>query len=341
MFECTIFGYLILSLTHTQGAFEISPIFCNETLQCISTTILENNIFCDGFYSCSESTITSNNIACDGFYSCSGSSLTATSMLSCDGKSSCHNTTQAVSNGLLKCEGKYSCSYSNHLQSQTTLSCGGFMSCMYANIINTSIIVANGERALSNANIDSENARFYMSQLRGISVNVKGFRSGIGANIYCRKDTQCMLQCDGSGCYELNIYCYYGSECIFLPNECGNVNLLISTNVAPMLDGIQCPNVYASGSYIQDELLDQMSKQKTISRIIDLNKYLFSDELYKYEEQYRYVDIGKTIKTIKNNKQLRYYNNIDGIKAVCLVIIVLFIGIGLYCVITTNKRVME
>ena len=109
--------------------------FCNETLQCESHSMSENNLYCDGFFGCTDSEIISDRITCDGAYSCTRSSLSTQSYLYCNGKSACYNSTRAYSYGVVSCQGEYGCAWSQNLSSTTMgVNCGGYMSCMHANI---------------------------------------------------------------------------------------------------------------------------------------------------------------------------------------------------------------
>ena len=56
------------------------------------------------------------------------------------------------------------------------------------------MVIANGERALTNANIDSENIiTWFDPTKKEMVIQVMGYNSGAGANVYCRNNTQCTI----------------------------------------------------------------------------------------------------------------------------------------------------
>ena len=133
--------YLLIIIVQSQTNTNPSPQptpeprFCNETLQCESSSINENNLYCDGFYGCTDSEIEADKITCDGSYACLKSKLSTTSYLYCNGKSACYNSTKAYSYGVVSCQGQYGCAWSQNITSTTMgVNCGGYMSCMHANI---------------------------------------------------------------------------------------------------------------------------------------------------------------------------------------------------------------
>eukprot|EP01083_Nonionella_stella_P074148 201006_1 len=331
----TPFVFLLVMQTHVLiGTSLMSNRFCNETMECVSNTISSNNVYCDGFHGCTQATITSNQIICDGTYSCYHASLSATSILSCNGLSACFNTTQAISHSnMVSCGGKYGCAFSRELTSTTIgVHCEGYMSCMQSNIIRTGVIVGNGERALNNANIDSQDSVLWFSNKKGMVVNAKGFMSGGGANIYCRDDTECTVLCDGTGCLSMNVYCFYGSECIIDPAECGDNQPLLD-HVVTQIDGVKCPNVYFSREFEEDEMISESIAENEPRRVRELHRFLSGNEEYQLENRHRYLSM-KRLMNVEINEKRKYYNNVDGIVSVLFLVIIL---LGVFCGYYTLK----
>ena len=195
-------------------------------------------------------------------------------------------------------------------------------------------MIGNGERALVNANIDSKDAIIWFTQTPGMAVNSKGYHSGSGANVYCREGTECTIQCEGTGCYNMNVYCYYGSECIIEPPLCGDNQPMIQ-GVLEETAGIKCPRVYRSNEKEQDEVLGEYIAQREILRINELDKWLKVNDEFQHEERYR-IRVNKEVKVWRDDKVRKYYNNLDGILAVMVLFILVFIGFCAYSVVTNN-----
>lgn len=117
---------------------------------------------------------------------------------------------------------------------------------MLSTITDTDLVVARGYNSLLFSTIDS-------NELKRMKVRVDGLNAGYGASVVCRGTSNCKLICGGTGCDNLDFYCFDGADCTVTPSSCMDGKALNSVATA---DGVTCPTVKYSKSKKEDRALE-------------------------------------------------------------------------------------
>eukprot|EP00486_Rosalina_sp_Unknown_P013903 CAMPEP_0201596294 /NCGR_PEP_ID=MMETSP0190_2-20130828/193021_1 /ASSEMBLY_ACC=CAM_ASM_000263 /TAXON_ID=37353 /ORGANISM="Rosalina sp." /LENGTH=241 /DNA_ID=CAMNT_0048056589 /DNA_START=450 /DNA_END=1176 /DNA_ORIENTATION=- len=188
----------------------------------------DENTNCDGDKSCYQADINAgNDISCDADKSCAKSTLFASNSISCNGKGGCYESD--ITSDTVNVYGMYGA----HNAKISAEQINGF-----------------GVRSLTFATIDSNN-------LPKMEVNLYGEEAGKGAEIYCKENSKCIINCKASGCNGLTIYCDInnGAKCDITPDLCGE-----KENDDKNVNGVDCP----SWEHHSGEELHVMIHQKDI-----------------------------------------------------------------------------
>ena len=148
---------------------------------------------CNDHLSCSPNVISDDRIYCYGLQACKSASIDATIGAYCHGLQGCRSA---------------------KIQADTHIY-GNGQSSLRDTDLSAPVISSNGYWGLRNANIDTAT-----EGLTSITVTSNGVDTGKDALFSCRNGSNCVLNCDGTGCKDFKFDCYKGATCVVTPVAC-------------------------------------------------------------------------------------------------------------------------
>eukprot|EP01083_Nonionella_stella_P162753 534571_1 len=196
---------VLLVLFAMIGIRSPQDIDCTNSRHCIDADIQATNTKSFGYKSTSgaRTIITSTNATnCTGAFSCHGVSSISSATTRCHGTNACANIDSMVANRF-ECDASHSCAHSTLIgtRNKSQISCTGYKSCAHSHISSTEIIIASSTYALYNATIDS------LHTIHDLHVTLSGYHAGLNANITCRANDICTINCHANACYRTYINC--------------------------------------------------------------------------------------------------------------------------------------
>ena len=113
----------------------------------------------------------------------------------------------------------------------------GYLAAQQA-VIYADIVKGTGYHSLVNATIDSIGRD-------KITVQAYGRNAGYGASVICRDGSECNIDCEGTGCDDMDFICLSGAICNVDPVNCDGIRNKV--------DGIDCPNIILTMDSMNEE----------------------------------------------------------------------------------------
>ena len=239
---------------------------CDDTSECTSQTINDDDVSCYGYKSCQSSTLTGTNsghMKCYGPESCSFATISGDAdgtAVECDGYKSCGPFTSIDSTNSTHCNARSSCRLMI-VSSTNVLYADGPNALGYALITGTPMIHVHGYQGLALATIGSRDVDY-------LEIDAQGEYGLEGTNLYCFNGSECVVKCaPGSSCSGLNFYCADGATCHLGCNkDCGD-----------------CPIVQGSPMELSEEF-EVATALKNNQLDLIMKKYRKSEALKAFDE---------------------------------------------------------
>eukprot|EP01084_Bolivina_argentea_P020754 38573_1 len=198
-------------------------IVCGATDSCYYQQLTAaSEINCNGQRACANSILQNTNnaydITCNSLQSCAGSQISSANDVYCQGRESCSSLsitqpftttlqTTITATHALYCAGSSSCAHSEIKADHVDIL--GDYGGAYADMVVkdwVKVMASNGIKGATISGSGGGGNQYF--------VQLFGFGSGLGANIYCAQSMTCHIQCLGvSSCASLTVNCATGSYC--------------------------------------------------------------------------------------------------------------------------------
>ena len=222
--------------------------------------------YCSAYQSCAQDTFddTTDSLACYGFRSCESCHSSINAALTCDGSLSCissylHSSKEDSQYFDVECRGYFSCAMSLSIITGNEVDCMGSFSCINSNT-NVSLlyqgksyVTVKGSQSFLNSRFISpdsysddleENTRnidmyiyssfamynsIILSNRNNLQLRLYGYYAGYGLTV-CATNTfdQVRIDCYGNACFNLQLICADGADCITgCPYSSQNVDCIL------------------------------------------------------------------------------------------------------------------
>mmetsp|Transcript_65506 Transcript_65506/g.104331 ORF Transcript_65506/g.104331 Transcript_65506/m.104331 type:complete len:760 (+) Transcript_65506:123-2402(+) len=211
------------------------------------------------------------SLDCEATQSCRDNMITVKKTAKCWANRACYNSDIVAGNNIL-CEGSYSCSLGD-LDSASLVKCTGYGACHRAVVKAAKNVYVDGENGASEATIYAPAVRVFASY--GIAGSVIDSNhtdllvklwadfAGHSGTILCRSGSTCKVDCETSGCKQLDLVCLWNSTCSVVPREC------LRGRLPAKVGDIFCPSINQSTSLQQDAILLAHIERKRQNRVHD------------------------------------------------------------------------